>query len=450
MASAELGVVIGFRSFEDARMAEAALAEAGIRVLSAVTSAGGLLRDAQGLSADVLLVDPRIEGFYPGLIRELLHGGERPVPCVGLIPPGYDPKPLYDEGLMGHVAVPLDDVQARRLVPLTREAAARAHALRAAPDYVPEVSRAVSALAAQGGWRKSIIAFWSPDGGVGKSTLAVNSAVMLALVGGRPVILLDLDMSRAAAHVLLGLSEERNLFGLFSELLLEHRRTGRAACPPHLLQKYLQPFGKGGKLHVLVGVPGMHLAGREEFRGDEERTIALTRALLEAAYGMADFVIIDLGPDANLPLHYAALERADLVLVVARPDAVCANSLARVLPVLRKAFGDGVGKFELLLNMWREDVGIRMREFVEVVGLKKFGEIPFDPQVPLQNNLGKPYALEKPGPWSDALASLLAVLYPPLAPIWTHRGGRLSGPAAGLARGGRSGGGLWGRLRRGG
>jgi hypothetical protein len=76
------------------------------------------------------------------------------------------------------------------------------------------------------------------------------------------------------------------------------------------------------------------------------------------------------------------------------------------VPRLRQVFGEDIGKFELVVNQWHDEAGIRMKDLIGAIGMKKFAQVPFDPTFTYVSNQQRPFVLEKPNATSDAIVSM--------------------------------------------
>ena len=146
-----------------------------------------------------------------------------------------------------------------------------------------------------------VYAVFSPRGGAGKTTLAVNLAVQQAKEQPERTALLDLSLTFGHAAALLGLSPETSLAGVPADSLSDFdRRT---------LGQYLVEHPTG--LQVLV-------AGTRPEEG-EVVTAAHVRAALGAMKRQFSATFVDCGSTFDEPT-IAALEMADRVLVVCTPE----------------------------------------------------------------------------------------------------------------------------------
>ena len=184
------------------------------------------------------------------------------------------------------------------------------------------------------GRRGSVIAIWGPTGAPGRTTVAVNLADEVARLGAS-TLLVDADVYGGTVAAVLGLLDES---------------PGLAAACRRASTERLDAVALAGlcwqlapQLRVLTGIP---LASR----WPEIRPSALTSAL-GAARILADFTLVDCGfcleTDEELSFDtlaprrngatLAALDDADLVVVVGAADPIGMQRLIRGLTELRDA-----------------------------------------------------------------------------------------------------------------
>ncbi|MEI7035956.1 MinD/ParA family protein [Fulvimonas yonginensis] len=172
------------------------------------------------------------------------------------------------------------------------------------------------------------IAVAGGKGGVGKTTVAVNLGMTLAMTG-RDVMLLDADMGLANVDVLLGLAPSRHLGHLLDgtatleELVLE---------APHGLK--VIPGGSGARRLAQLG-NGEHAA---VIRAFDELPRPPDYLLVDTAAGLSD----------NVAMFAAAAD--DVVLVVCDEPASLTDAYA-LIKVLSRDFG--VRRFRFVANLVR-------------------------------------------------------------------------------------------------
>lgn len=412
-----LRLIAALRQWGDAQPLSGQFAPGNLHGIEMVTwcqDGARLYDDALTFEADVVVLDPTLPGFAAEDIQRLYHFEERPIVTLGAIPPrGEWGNALYRAGIKGHVELPINEEQARRIVPLIHSAMQEALRERTSPAYIPQIAPQLAQVIASQGWQRAVIAVWGAKGGVGKTTLAENLAMLLGVVGNRKTILLDANMAGGNAHIHLRLSPQRNIAGL-ARLFEAHHRV-----EPKDLHGALTPFR--GNLRVLVGIPRQFMAGESYFQGERGRDFI--RGLIEATKTMADFVVIDLGQDTNSAVHLQALRQADLILVVVNSEKASLLDTQEVLDTLWEHVQIDRSRFRLVLNRFHPEHGLRRKEIVDVMRLPEIGVIPeASEKVTASLNSGVPLVLNGGGEVAECMVRVASTVYPPLEQIWGNRG----------------------------
>jgi MinD-like ATPase involved in chromosome partitioning or flagellar assembly len=179
-----------------------------------------------------------------------------------------------------------------------------------------------------------------------------------------------------------------------------------------------------GKLDLLPGIPKPHMAGMDEFKGDDARTMEIFGEIVREARGFYDFRVIDVGPDFNQPLHWAAIQEANTVLLVVTPEKTAILDIANILPALAKHFGS-LQKFRLVLNQFDERFGLDAKQVVAFLNgqVTILGSVPYAPVEARQSiNQGEPVVLQKTLiPMAEAIVKLGGKFYPPLEQLGRKR-----------------------------
>lgn len=156
------------------------------------------------------------------------------------------------------------------------------------------------------------VAMTSANPGEGKSTAAINLAVVEAMGLGQRVLLVDCDMRRPTAHRSLGVAPE---FGL-AEVLLDRTTLAEAVVRP-----------EGTNLDALV-VRSQPDNPSELLASDRMRT------LLEEMTQSYDRIILDTPATLGLPDSKIVTGLCDGVVVVVRADVTPREEVGAVLDIL--------------------------------------------------------------------------------------------------------------------
>jgi Flp pilus assembly CpaE family ATPase len=443
----QLDIVVGFYNYADLRALEGYLQGTGITILSAVQDAQRAFDDAINLEADAILLCPQVTGYRHEMILDLLLHVDRPIPVIGWVEATSDDgRALVAAGAKGFVTLPMDAMQGNKVAKMVRQAVEEAARERQAGEVR---TRPVASSRMQA-WREKVITIWVPKGGGStRTTLAVNMAVALshARLGNQPTCLLDFDMAKGDAHTMLGFTTkvdhaqrygwpllERGLLDLVSRLAAQWGHGGEGQITPILLRNYTVRWGKDSQLDLLPGMYNPANADRSEFR-NRQMVYTMGRRIIEVLRQMYAFVIIDVGQDMTQPLHRAALEAANEVLVTVPPTWTAVVDATNALPSLQHYFGD-LSRFKLVITRFSPDFGLSEKDIIREVGLPKLATIPHDALIAeTAINTQTPFVLTDDGPLGDAVRDLAAAYLPELTDLLAARkeGGRgLSGLARGL------------------
>lgn len=230
------------------------------------------------------------------------------------------------------------------------------------------------------GRRARVVAVTSGKGGVGKSSIAVNLAIRLSMLGRR-IVLLDADLGTANADVLCDLAPTANL---------AHVVAGRKSLEEIIIEA-------PGGFRLVPGASGLaQIAAMSEF--ERQRLMQQVRQLEMST----DLILIDTGAGVS-PNVLSFLYAADEVLVVTTPEPTSiADAYAVIKLVSRQRSNPDLG---LLVNMASDATeGRAVFERMESVA-KRFlnlkvrfaGHVPFDARVPQAVRSRKPFVLDAPG-----------------------------------------------------
>jgi pilus assembly protein CpaE len=193
--------------------------------------------------------------------------------------------------------------------------------------------------------RNQIVAVFSLKGGSGKSTIAVNTAVGLAVLRQKKVMLVDADLWTGDVAVLM------NVAGSFSIADLCQREMTEIESLKQILVKHSSGVDVLQRPQELLINEGL-------------RSEPLVKALsiYRSAY---DFVMVNMSPSMD-EMNLQILDVADVILLVTTPEVAAITNTARFLEVARRVGYDR--KLQLVLN--RANSGIKIAIIEETLGQK--------------------------------------------------------------------------------
>lgn len=216
------------------------------------------------------------------------------------------------------------------------------------------------------------IAVFGSKGGVGKTTVAVNVAAVLAGQGFRTA-LLDFDLQFGDASIFLDLENKRGI----SELVQESSLTRE------MIQSYMLLHKTGLSL----------LAASERPEYAEMVKSSHGESILEGVSRGYDFVLIDLPTQMN-DLSLLALEKADTILHIVNPDISTLRNAKKTLELMRQL--KFIHKVEVVLN--KENVStITAKEIESLMKLRFIEKIPLENKYAVASlNQGIPIVINVP------------------------------------------------------
>ncbi len=218
----------------------------------------------------------------------------------------------------------------------------------------------------KGSLAPQVISVTSGKGGVGKTTVVINTAIILASMGHK-VLLLDADLGLANIDVMLGLTPQHNI---------KHVLDGECSLEDIIIK------GPGG-IQIIPASSGI----QELSDLSREQQMTLVNAL-DYLDDEIDYFLVDTGAGISRNVMYfnAAAQR---VMVVATPEPTSITDAYALIKVLRKKYG--VTKFSLVVNnviskIEGDEVAKKLNmvceKFLGDVVLDMLGSIPHDSHVP--------------------------------------------------------------------
>jgi len=195
-----------------------------------------------------------------------------------------------------------------------------------------------------------VIAIFSPKGGVGRTTIAVNLAVAAATELGRSVVLMDASFQFGDVGVLLNLNpKNKSIVDLVPEL---------EQGEPESIDTFVINHSSG--VRVLLAPPSPEMA--------ELITPSGVKRVIEALRRTHDLVIVDCTSWFN-DTTLAILDAADAVLTILSLEITSIKNMRLFLEVAEQ-LGYEQGKIKLVLNRADSTLGIRVADVENSIGRK--------------------------------------------------------------------------------
>jgi pilus assembly protein CpaE len=262
-----------------------------------------------------------------------------------------------------------------------------------------------------------ILAFFSPKGGGGSTTLATNLAIVVHKTTHKRTLLVDLDLEMGESALVLGVQPRFN----FVDFVENFRRMDAG-----LLASYIERHDSG--VHLLSAPFQPEKA--ETITADQIRRIM---AFLRQHY---DYIIVDT-PRSFAPPILALFEQADLVFIVSTVDLPSLRNIQRGFPLLKRVLSRGEEQVRLVLNRYDPDDAISPADVERSLGLKVFWKISNDYEAVMGSvNSGKPIVLNGGSSYVRDIKGLSAALTGVAVDTKGTRGplGRLAASVGGVFR----------------
>jgi pilus assembly protein CpaE len=216
-----------------------------------------------------------------------------------------------------------------------------------------------------------VFAFVGAKGGVGTSTLAVNTAAALGRLSRNPVLLVDLHIGQGDDAVFLGVEPRFSVLDAFENI-----------------QRIDESFFAGlvektdAGVHLLAAPTKLRPGGVETRR---------TRALIEAAAQHYRYAVLDV-PRAEMTM-LDSLDATTTIIVVTTQEIASLRNAARTAEMLRQRYG---ARVQVVINRFHRDAVIAQEDVERVVGGEVKYTLPSDYKAALDAlNNGRPVVLDK-------------------------------------------------------
>jgi len=236
-----------------------------------------------------------------------------------------------------------------------------------------------------------IFTFWSVDGGVGKTTLCVNTAVKTAMMyPDKKVAMLDFNLFNPDIDLHLGLINKDLKymldFFLRNEINFEN------------IDKYMFRYEKQKNLQVLTGLYDINFFDKFQL---EYFTL-----LLEYLKKMGlDYIFIDINSSLNIDATFVSVCTCDKLLIVGEPQYTCIRNINRYLDEALRKLGITEDKVELIINRYDPQL-IDKSEINHIFGRDNVTYVSYSPLVKQSINKSEPFVYSNAKDLRKSIASL--------------------------------------------
>jgi pilus assembly protein CpaE len=327
--------------------------ESDIDVVGSAASGREALEMATRLSPDVVLMDINMPDM-DGIAATEQLGAAAPAAAVVMMSVQGEADYLRRSMLAGAREFLVKPFSSDELTASIRQVSARERdkQSRMAVTAVAAASGPVSTITLSGepGEPGLIVAVFSPKGGVGRTTIAVNLAVAAATELGKKVVIMDGSFQFGDVGVLLNLNpKSKSIADLIPEL---------DAGELDSIDTFLVNHTAG--IRVLLAPPSPETA--------EMITAAGVKKVLERLRADHDLVVVDCTSYFN-DTTLAILDAADVILTMLSLEITSVKNMRLFLEVAEQ-LGYESGKVRLVLNRADSALGIRVADVEHSIGRK--------------------------------------------------------------------------------
>jgi pilus assembly protein CpaE len=264
-----------------------------------------------------------------------------------------------------------------------------------APVEAANVHDALQRVLRKSGWAAShegrrngkLLAFFSPKGGSGSTTVVTNVGIELHRLTGKKTLLVDLDLELGEIASHLGVRPRFHFVDLVRNI---HRMDA------DLLASYIESHKSGVQVLSAPFEPeiGEHVSGEQ---------IARILGLLRSHY---DYVLVDTSKSLAAPA-LAALQTADPIFLVTNMDVPSLRNLKRCLPILDGATAGDAERLRLVVNRYNSNSLIRLEDIEETLGIDVYWTLSNDFETVITSiSAGQPLVLEGSSRYAKELKAL--------------------------------------------
>ena len=253
-----------------------------------------------------------------------------------------------------------------------------------------------------------LITVFSTKGGVGKTTIAANLAVSLGLKSRGKVAIADLDLEFGVMTTMFGIRPDTSIVDLC-------RVDGPLRA--ELVERVMIPCS-GRLVSVLPAPPSPENVAEVDGDARKSRDRNYVSEILDILKASYTYVVVDTACNFR-ETNLSALDRSDLILLVASPDIPTLHTTAKCLDILLHKLEYGENKVKLVLNRSDGAMGLTHEDISRGLDYPISYYVPSDGQTAIwAANSGQPFVLRRSkAPISEAIGGIAQDIYQPAKAI---------------------------------
>jgi len=327
-----------------------------------------LARQIRAAEPDIILVDSQLGGESTmDIIDDLAL--QFPSSSVVAILPANDPLIAQQVMLAGARAFLITPFSQINLVSTLRRVSELEGRRQQTKTYIPSVVQEATRPLRS-------VTVYSPRGGTGVTSIALNTAVALAEETGKKVLLFEGKVFFGHLEVMLNLRVQNTLSDLIPHATNLDEGLVRDVVTPH-------PSG----IHVLLAPSSVQVA--QGIRAEDIYNVYIGVSRLY------DYIVVDAGGPLN-DISVTLMDAADRILLITTPDLAALHDTSRFLQ-LSRSLSYSADKILMILNRAGAEGGVKLRDIETVLHHHVYHQIPNDPANVLRSiNRGIPLLVYYP------------------------------------------------------
>lgn len=216
-----------------------------------------------------------------------------------------------------------------------------------------------------------VLSFFSSKGGVGKSVLSLNTAIVLSKEEDKKVLVIDMDLQFGDISMLVNQYNQKNIFHAMEDDQIESYEK---------MKSYL--YKHNNNLDILFAPDKPESA---EYIAKEN-----IEKIIKSIKNQYDVIIVDTGINFNDNTLYI-LDISEKIFLVSTTEIVALKNTKLGLKVM-ESLGYDKNKVKLVINRFNSSYGISKKEVEEAFKDNIFAVIPDDERVVITSiNKGQPF-----------------------------------------------------------